>query len=39
MNLTLPPRVTDRAFARLAGHELLREEEQGGVFRYWLRKA
>ncbi|MGL4316772.1 MAG: sulfurtransferase TusA family protein [Pseudomonas sp.] len=28
-----------RAFARLAGHELLREEEQGGVFRYWLRKA
>ena len=28
-----------RAFARLAGHELLREEEGGGVFRYWLRKA
>lgn len=28
-----------RAFARLAGHELVREEEEGGVFRYWLRKA
>ena len=28
-----------RAFARLAGHALLREEEQDGVFRYWLRKA
>lgn len=28
-----------RAFARLAGHELVREEEGGGVFRYWLRKA
>lgn len=28
-----------RAFVRLAGHELVREEEQGGVFRYWLRKA
>ncbi|HLD68778.1 MAG TPA: sulfurtransferase TusA family protein, partial [Pseudomonas sp.] len=24
---------------RLAGHELLREEEEGGVYRYWLRKA
>ncbi|MDD0842530.1 sulfurtransferase TusA family protein [Pseudomonas sp. Gutcm_11s] len=28
-----------RAFARLAGHELLHEEEQGGVYRYWLKKA
>ena len=28
-----------RAFARLAGHALLHEEEQAGVFRYWLRKA
>lgn len=28
-----------RAFARLAGHELLREETEGEVFRYWLRKA
>lgn len=28
-----------RAFARLAGHELLREEADGEVFRYWLRKA
>ena len=28
-----------RAFARLAGHELLREEEAEGCFRYWLRKA
>lgn len=28
-----------RAFSRLAGHVLLREEEGGGVFRYWLRKA
>jgi tRNA 2-thiouridine synthesizing protein A len=28
-----------RAFARLAGHELLHEEELGGVYRYWLRKA
>ena len=28
-----------RAFARLAGHELLREEEVAGVFRYWLKKA
>ncbi|SHM09870.1 sulfurtransferase TusA family protein [Phytopseudomonas punonensis] len=28
-----------RAFARLAGHELLREEVEGEVFRYWLRKA
>lgn len=28
-----------RAFARLAGHQLLREEEADGVFRYWLKKA
>ncbi|MDO9625437.1 MAG: sulfurtransferase TusA family protein [Pseudomonas sp.] len=28
-----------RAFARLAGHGLLREEEEAGVYRYWLRKA
>lgn len=28
-----------RAFARLAGHELLREEEEAGAYRYWLRKA
>ena len=28
-----------RAFATLAGHSLLREEVQGGVYRYWLRKA
>ncbi|WP_373416386.1 sulfurtransferase TusA family protein [Pseudomonas sp. ABC1] len=28
-----------RSFARLSGHELLRDEEVGGVFRYWLRKA
>lgn len=28
-----------RAFARLAGHCLLREEVAGGLFRYWLRKA
>lgn len=28
-----------RAFARLAGHELLREEVLEGVFRYWIRKA
>ncbi|MCU1716793.1 sulfurtransferase TusA family protein [Pseudomonas sp. 5P_3.1_Bac2] len=28
-----------RAFAKLAGHELLREEEESGIFRYWLRKA
>lgn len=27
------------AYARLAGHSLLREEEQGGVFRYWLQKG
>ncbi len=28
-----------RAFARLAGHGLLHEEEEAGVFRYWLQKA
>lgn len=28
-----------RAFATLAGHGLLREEEEAGVYRYWLRKA
>jgi tRNA 2-thiouridine synthesizing protein A len=28
-----------RAFARLAGHELLREEVEAGEYRYWLRKA
>ncbi|BAU76057.1 sulfurtransferase TusA family protein [Metapseudomonas furukawaii] len=28
-----------RAFAQLAGHQLLHEEVEGGVFRYWLRKA
>ena len=28
-----------RTFARLAGHELLREENDAGTYRYWLRKA
>ena len=28
-----------RSFARLAGHARLREEENDGVYRYWLRKA
>lgn len=28
-----------RAFARLAGHQLLHEDEADGRFRYWLRKA
>lgn len=28
-----------RAFASLAGHSLLREEVDCGVYRYWLRKA
>lgn len=28
-----------RSFARLAGHQLLREEVADGVYRYWLRKA
>ncbi|CAM3193010.1 TusA-related sulfurtransferase [Pseudomonas gessardii] len=28
-----------RTFARLAGHVLLHEEADNGVYRYWLRKA
>lgn len=28
-----------RTFAKLAGHALLREEDEGGVYRYWLKKA
>ena len=28
-----------RTFARLAGHQLLCEEVDGGIYRYWLRKA
>ncbi|MBT8767579.1 sulfurtransferase TusA family protein [Metapseudomonas boanensis] len=28
-----------RAFAQLAGHQLLHEEVEDGVYRYWLRKA
>lgn len=28
-----------RAFASLAGHTLLHEENEDGVYRYWLRKA
>ena len=28
-----------RTFARLAGHELLREENDAGIYCYWLRKA
>lgn len=28
-----------RTFAKLAGHELLREEDEAGVYRYWLKKA
>ena len=28
-----------RAFARLAGHTLVHEEEVAGVYRYWLRKV
>jgi len=28
-----------RSFAKLAGHALLREETEDGVYRYWLRKA
>ena len=28
-----------RAFARLAGHALLREDDEDVVFRYWLQKA
>ncbi|MDT6918397.1 sulfurtransferase TusA family protein [Pseudomonas atacamensis] len=26
-------------FAKLAGHALLREEDEAGVYRYWLKKA
>lgn len=28
-----------RSFASLSGHVLLREEVDGEIFRYWLRKA
>ncbi|AFM34157.1 MULTISPECIES: sulfurtransferase TusA family protein [Stutzerimonas] len=28
-----------RSFAKLAGHALLHEEVEGGLYRYWLRKA
>ncbi|TWD49713.1 sulfurtransferase TusA family protein [Pseudomonas sp. SJZ131] len=28
-----------RTFAKLAGHVLLREEDEQGVYRYWLKKA
>lgn len=28
-----------RAFAKMAGHQLLHEEQEAGVFRYWLKKA
>ncbi|KFX67658.1 response regulator SirA [Pseudomonas taeanensis MS-3] len=28
-----------RAFANLAGHTLLHEEVDNGIYRYWLRKA
>lgn len=28
-----------RAFAKLAGHTLLHEEVDNGIYRYWLRKA
>ena len=28
-----------RTFAKLAGHVLLHEEADNGVYRYWLRKA
>ncbi|PIO94747.1 response regulator SirA [Pseudomonas syringae] len=28
-----------RTFARLAGHQLLHEEVDVGIYRYWLRKA
>ncbi|MBC3775035.1 sulfurtransferase TusA family protein [Pseudomonas sp. SWRI99] len=28
-----------RTFAKLAGHALLREEDDAGVYRYWLKKA
>lgn len=28
-----------RSFATLAGHALLHEEVENGIYRYWLRKA
>ena len=28
-----------RTFAKLAGHTLLREEDDAGIYRYWLKKA
>lgn len=28
-----------RTFAKLAGHALLREEDDAGIYRYWLKKA
>ncbi|MFJ5283608.1 sulfurtransferase TusA family protein [Pseudomonas sp. NPDC088429] len=28
-----------RTFAKLAGHTLLLEEDDAGVYRYWLKKA
>ncbi|MFJ4586231.1 sulfurtransferase TusA family protein [Pseudomonas sp. HN2] len=28
-----------RTFAKLAGHALLREEGESGIYRYWLKKA
>lgn len=28
-----------RTFAKLAGHALLHEEAEAGVYRYWLKKA
>ena len=28
-----------RTFARLAGHTLLREEDEAGVYQYWFKKA
>ena len=28
-----------RTFARRAGHELVHEKVEAGVYRYWLRKA
>ncbi|GGJ80995.1 sulfurtransferase TusA family protein [Pseudomonas matsuisoli] len=28
-----------RAFARLSGHALLREDSDAGLYRYWLKKA
>ncbi|WP_339453386.1 sulfurtransferase TusA family protein [Pseudomonas sp. EA_5y_Pfl2_R50] len=28
-----------RTFAKLAGHTLLREEDEAGIYRYWLKKA